>query len=51
MDPNCMNQLKELDELRNEAYENAKIYKAKINAFRAKKFLVNLLNLIKMVLL
>jgi len=29
-------QLNELDELRNKAYENAKIYKAKSKAFRGK---------------
>jgi len=33
---NCRLQLNELDELRNEAYENAKIYKVKTKAFHDK---------------
>ena len=40
-------QLNELDELRNEAYENAKIYKAKTKAFHSKMISHNLLTLIK----
>jgi len=42
-----MLQLNELDELRNEAYENAKIQTAKIKSFHDKIFLVNLVNLIR----
>ena len=34
---NCRLQLNELDELRHEAYENAKIYIAKTKAFHDKK--------------
>ena len=33
---NCRLQLNELDELRNEAYKNAKIYKGKTKAFHDK---------------
>ena len=32
----CRFQLNELEELRNEAYENARIYKAKVKAFHDK---------------
>ena len=39
--------MNEFDELCNEAYENAKIYKAKIKTFHDKMISLNILNLIR----